>query len=123
MTDKGYIKFSVIFTSIIVAIIAILLIIFLLDLIFRRSNKFGDFIYHIDLIRRLINLTFEKQISSHYLNITKGAELSEKGSESIKEKEQPQVLEEVHGGCGGSCYSLSSSLTYDPQIFLKKRMH
>lgn len=122
MADKGYIKFSVIFTSIIVAIIAILLIIFLLDLIFRRSNKFGDFIYHIDLIRRLINLTFEKHSSSQYLNMPKGTELSELGSGGINRNEQPQVLEEVHGGCGGSCYSLSSSLTYDPQIFLKKRM-
>ena len=122
MADKGYIKFSVIFTSIIIAIIAILLIIFLLDLIFRRSNKFGDFIYHIDLIRRLIKLTFEKHSSSQYLSMSKGIELSEMGSGRINGNEQQQV-QEVHGGCGGSCYSLSSSLTYDPQIFLKKRMH
>ena len=120
MADKGYIKFSVIFTSIIVAIITILLIIFLLDLIFRRSNKFGDFIYHIDLVRRLINLTFEKHSSSQYLNMSKGTELSELGSGGINRNEQQ--VQEIHGGCGGSCYSLSSSLTYDPQIFLKKRM-
>ena len=32
---------------------------------------------------------------------------------------------EIFGGCGGSCnnYNLSSSLTYDPQIFLQKRKH
>lgn len=114
MVDQGYQTFSVVLTSIIIALLILLLIIMFLDIIVNKggitkeSGFFKKLIYHIDIIGKIFEIRPQLQYS--------GGSLQEISSE-ISDKGQK-------GGCG-SCnnFNLSSSLTYDPQIFLKKRNH
>lgn len=113
MVDQGYQTFSVVLTSILIAIIILLFIIMFLDMILNKSEIYEDsgffhkLIWHCDIFGRLFG-TRETTIKPKYSEMPKG------GSNS-----------EMIGGCGGSCnnYNLTSSLTYDPQIFLQKRKH
>ena len=115
MVDQGYQTFAVVFTSILIAIIILLLIIMFLDVIINRngigSNTgfFFKLIYHIDIFGRILN------IRPNYQSV---GQISQDISSEIP------IKEGMTGGCG-SCnnYNLSSSLTYDPQIFLQKRKH
>ena len=115
MVDQGYQTFAVVFTSILIAIIILLLIIMFLDTIineneiYKDSNFFCKLIWHCDIFGRLFG-TRNSIIIPKEVDMPK----SKGGSNS-----------EMFGGCGGSCnnFNLSSSLTYDPQIFLQKRKH
>ena len=113
MVDQGYQTFAVVFTSILIAIIILLLIIMFLDTIinenqiYKDSNFFCKLIWHCDIFGRLFG-------TRDSLMMPPESEMPKTGGNS-----------EMFGGCGGSCnnYNLSSSLTYDPQIFLQKRKH
>lgn len=115
MVDQGYQTFAVVFTSILIAIIILLLIIMFLDMIINKnqiyedSNFFYKLIWHCDIFGRLIG--------------TRDSSMMPPESEMPKSKGGSNS--EMFGGCDGSCnnYNLSSSLTYDPQIFLQKRKH
>lgn len=115
MVNRGYQIFSISITSIIIAVIILLLIIMFLDVIINRdgigSNTgfFFKLIYHIDIFGRILNIRPKYQ---------PGGQISQDISSEIP------IKEGMPGGCG-SCnnYNLSSSLTYDPQIFLQKRKH
>ena len=114
MVDQGYQTFAVVFTSILIAIIILLLIIMFLDTIinenqiYKDSNFFCKLIWYCDIFGRLFG--------------TRDSLMMPPESEMPKTKGGNS---EMFGGCGGSCnnYNLSSSLTYDPQIFLQKRKH
>lgn len=114
MVDQGYQTFAVVFTSILIAIIILLLIIMFLDTIindnqiYEDSNFFCKLIWHCDIFGRLFG-------TRNSIMIPKEADMPRSNGGNS----------EMFGGCGGSCnnYNLSSSLTYDPQIFLQKRKH
>ena len=114
MVNRGYQIFSVSITSIIIALVILLLIIMFIDAIINRggivkeSRFFYKLIYHLDIFGKIFN------IRPDYKRL--GGQFSQDISSEIP------IKEGMTGGCG-SCnnYSLSSSLTYDPQIFLQKR--
>lgn len=119
MVDKGYQTFSVVVTSIIIAIIILLLIIMFLNMIVNKntvnenSGFFNKIIWHCDIFGRLIGTRLSK---------THSYQLSSNQIDDPKEKLANNST--MNGGCGNcNSFSLSSSLTYDPQIFLKKRKH
>ena len=122
MVDQGYQTFSVVLTSILIAIIILLLIIMFLDIIinkgglYKNAGFFNKLIYTIDLIGKIFKIRpfYNKDIIAP--PSTMGGQLSQDISSEIPKG--------ITGGCG-SCnnYNLSSSLTYDPQIFLQKRKH
>lgn len=126
MVDQGYQTFSVIITSILIALIILLLIIMFIDIIINKngiqsdSGFFKKLIYYLDVMGRI----FKTRPRYNRQGMIELQSLSESSQESnsidVKQKEQIGQA----GGCGNcSNYKLSSSLTYDPQIFLKKRKY
>lgn len=125
MVDQGYQTFSVVLTSILIALIILLLIIMFLDIIINRGGLYKDagifnrLIYYLDIFGKIFKTRphYNKDIGAPPSSV--GGQLSQSTDSEIFNK--PQGLS---GGCG-SCnnFNLSSSLTYDPQIFLKKRNH
>lgn len=121
MVDQGYQTFSVIITSILIALIILLLIIMFLDIIINRggiykdSGIFNRLIYHLDILGKIFKT--RPHYSYQGIQLQPLGESSQENSSEISDKGQK-------GGCG-SCnnFNLSSSLTYDPQIFLKKRKY
>ena len=126
MVDQGYQSFSVVLTSIVIALVILLLIIMFIDIIINKNGILSDsgffkkLIYHLDIMGKI----FKTRPRYNRQGIIELQSLSESSQESnsndVKQKEQLGQS----GGCGNcSNYKLSSSLTYDPQIFLKKRKY
>lgn len=115
MVDQGYQTFSIVLSSIVIALVILLLIIMFMNAIINRdgiikeSGFFKKLIYHLDIFGKIFNIRPKYQ---------SGGQISQDISSEIP------IKEGMTGGCG-SCnnYNLSSSLTYDPQIFLQKRKH
>lgn len=113
MVDQGYQTFSVVLTSIVIALVILLLIIMFMNAIINRdgiikeSGSFKKLIYHLDIFGKIFNIRPKYQ-----------------SGDQISQDISSEIPKGITGGCG-SCnnYNLSSSLTYDPQIFLQKRKH
>lgn len=127
MVDQGYQTFSVVLTSVLIALIILLLIIMFVDIIINKngiqsdSGFFKKLIYHLDIMGKLFK-TRPRYNRQEMLELQNLGESLEESSSVVPVKEDVQVQQA--GGCG-SCnnYKLTSSLTYDPQMFLKKRKH